>query len=197
MVVICSMIYSIRPATHQDRDSILDITSRYQFNINGDNNYTGTLIPLTTKKISPLIDAEMFYVAMESDWNDNGNVVGCVSLVDHGTTFELRSLAVREGYRKQDNGNSHLGSALVYTILQKAEMMGADKVYVLARKDNQELIRFFKSHGFRYTDRWPEKLDNDCTDCLVRDFCMEDAMVADLRSSGNISYFSSDDRFYL
>lgn len=198
------MIYTIRRATPEDIDPILSITSGYQFNLNGNHGYTGTLIPLTSEKMYPLIDAGMFYVAVTNDWNDNGRVIGCVSLVGEGDFYEIRSLAVMEGYRKQNIQQKsrkarlpHMGSALVYASLQKAEMMGARRVGTLARKDYPELIKFFKSHGFRYTEKWPEKLDNDCVDCPVRVFCMEDAYVVDLPSSNTNNYFSSDDRFYL
>ncbi|NDJ75908.1 MAG: GNAT family N-acetyltransferase [Chloroflexi bacterium] len=123
----------------------------------------GRMLPRTQEEIA----------AHPDDWlvaEKNGQVVGCVSLVDYSRTLcEIRSLAVDPAYR----GNG-IASRLVSAGLDLACERGTSTVLVLTRA-----AHLFETLGFRYDSvtNFPEKVWRDCAPCPFRHACDEVALT--------------------
>jgi len=82
---------------------------------------------------------------------------------------EIRSLAVAEGC--QGRG---IGSKLVVTCLEEAQMLGITRVFTLTYQPD-----FFRRLGFRPVDKneLPHKVWSDCIQCPNFPDCNEEALV--------------------
>lgn len=124
----------------------------------------GRMLPRSVEDVHKYLD----------DWliaeGDDGQVVGCVSLVFFNATLcEVRSLAVHVDYR----GNG-LGGKLIAGALALAQARGMQRVLTLTRA-----VRVFETMGFRrdYVASYPEKVWRDCAPCPLRERCDEVALV--------------------
>ncbi len=85
----------------------------------------------------------------------NERLVGCGTLQQaRSDAGELKSLYVRP----EANGH-RLGRQLVNARIEAAREMGWRTLLVNAVKDNQDMLRIYKSIGFRFIDRYPECSD--------------------------------------
>jgi amino-acid N-acetyltransferase len=111
-----------------------------------------------------------------ADWlvaEENGRVIGCVSLVFFKAELvEVRSLAVHPAYRGQG-----IASQLVRAALDMAFKRGTRRVLALTRA-----VRLFEQLGFRRdaVAHFPEKVWQDCAPCPFRSACDETTLILDL-----------------
>lgn len=97
-------------------------------------------------------------------------VVGSAALhVSWENLAEIRSLAVLEEFHGQD-----IGTQLVQSCLDEAQLLGITKVFVLTYQPG-----FFKKMGFREIDKneLPHKVWSDCINCPKFPDCNETALI--------------------
>jgi len=126
----------------------------------------GLLLPLSLNKIYDNI--RDFWVVCEED-----NVIGCAALhVVWEDLAEIRSLAVKEGFRGRG-----IGRKLVEACLSEANSLGLKRVFVLTYQ-----VPFFKKMGFKEIDKshLPHKVWTDCLHCPKFPNCDETAMIKEL-----------------
>ena len=80
-----------------------------------------------------------------------GRVAGCsiAYLARHGT--EIASLAVRPRYRQEG-----VATALLKTTIRKVRRSGAQAVWLMVRRENEEAIRLYRKLGFVRTGTVPD-----------------------------------------
>ena len=85
---------------------------------------------------------------------------------------EIRSLVVRELYRRQG-----IGKKLVEACISEAVILGLYRIFVLTYQ-----VPFFESQGFRVVDKatLPHKIWADCLKCVKFPECDETAMILEL-----------------
>jgi len=85
---------------------------------------------------------------------------------------EVRSLAVKEGYRGKG-----LGKKIVEKLIDEARDLGIEKVFTLTYQDE-----FFRKLGFKEVDKesMPQKVWKDCINCHKFPNCDETAMTMTL-----------------
>ena len=108
-------------------------------------------------------------------YEKNDQIVGVCSLRrGWGRLVELRSLGVDPRYSGQG-----IGTKMVEASLKNALSTGCDTLFVLTYT-----VSMFERLGFSIIDKekLPHKVWNDCTACLHRDNCDENAMVLSLIS---------------
>ena len=84
---------------------------------------------------------EGFIVAYECK-NQNGELVGAAAICKREGYFVLQDIAVR--YIERGKG---IGEALLHKCMNKMETLGAEEIYLTAKKP-----RFFERYGFEYVD---------------------------------------------
>jgi amino-acid N-acetyltransferase len=135
-------------------------------NLFDDEVRAGRMLPRSVEEIG----------AHLADWlvaEENGQVVGCVSLVFFKAALsEVRSLAVHPAY--QGRG---IASQLVKAALDMARERGIRRVLALTRA-----ARLFEQLGFRRdaVAHFPEKVWQDCAPCPFRSACDETTLIFDL-----------------
>ncbi|MDX9701770.1 MAG: N-acetyltransferase [Candidatus Auribacterota bacterium] len=110
----------------------------------------------------------IFWVARQGD-----DVIGCVGLQFFwGGLAELRSLAVREGYKGKG-----IGKQLVEHAIAEAKDFGAKRIFALTY-----VTDFFIKMGFARIDKelLPQKIWTECVNCCHFPNCDEDAVALDL-----------------
>lgn len=126
----------------------------------------GTLLPRTRANLLGHLGDFVLAVA-------GGELLGCGALqrVDTGLA-EVRTVAVRPEYR----GNG-IGGRIVDALVERARQEGLHAVFCLTRR-----VPFFAHHGFRVTatEKFPQKIWNDCLLCPRRECCDETAMELEL-----------------
>jgi amino-acid N-acetyltransferase len=87
---------------------------------------------------------------------------------------EIRSLAVKEGYKKKGTGKD-----LARACIEEAKSLGIKKVFVLTYVPD-----FFKKIGFIAVDKsvLPHKVWGDCIKCVKFPDCDEEAMLIEVRN---------------
>lgn len=85
---------------------------------------------------------------------------------------EVRSLAVKEGYRGKG-----LGKKIVEKLVDEARDLGIEKVFTLTYQDD-----FFRKLGFQEVEKesMPQKVWKDCINCHKFPNCDETAMTMTL-----------------
>lgn len=147
---------TIRSARVEEVDAILELFA--------DEVRAGLMLPRNPDNMRA--DIDNWLVAVD----DEGNVVGCVSLVQFNDELcEVRSLAVHPAAR-----GSGLGAALVRGAIFLAAARGMQRVLTLTRA-----ARLFEGLGFRrdVVANFPEKVWTDCAPCPLKDRCDEVALV--------------------
>lgn len=100
---------------------------------------------------------------------EKGKVTGCASLHAYDSHLsEIRSLGVYPGVQGRGQGK-----ALVHHLVEKAQQMNFEKVFVLTR-----VPEFFLKQNFNLTSRilLPEKIMKDCERCPKQLVCDEVAL---------------------
>ncbi len=103
----------------------------------------------------------------------NGEVIGCGALkIMWEDLAEISSTAVMEKYQNKGYGNK-----LIHSILEEAETLQIEKVFVLTY-----VPEFFAKFGFEKIpkSRLPHKVWNDCINCPKFPNCDETAMMKKL-----------------
>lgn len=103
-------------------------------------------------------------------YEDDGTIKGvCAIRVLWEDLAEIRSLAVKEEYRK-----TGIGRSLVQECLKEARELGVKKVFALTYQPD-----FFKKLGFRDIDKnkLPQKIWGDCLKCPKFPECDEYAVI--------------------
>ena len=155
----------IRKAVEADAAGIHQVIEQYRFESDG----SGQLIPVDPSEIVNLIRTGAFYVAAMK-----GKIVGCSSIVEYEGLAELRSWAVLAKYQRQN-----LGTELANVAIEEAKARGHTQVYTLTQEVNFKLV---EKLGFDSTERPPEKLARDCTQCpRYNKNCNETAFVMKLK----------------
>ncbi len=103
-------------------------------------------------------------------YEDDGIIKGvCALRILWEDLAEIRSLAVKEEYRKVG-----IGSSLVKECLKEAKKLGIKKVFALTYQPE-----FFKKLGFKDIDKnkLPQKIWGDCLKCPKFPECDEYAII--------------------
>lgn len=103
-------------------------------------------------------------------YEDNGIIKGvCAIRILWEDLAEIRSLAVREEYRR-----SGIGKSLVQECIKEAKKLGIKKVFALTYQPE-----FFRKLGFRDIDKskLPQKIWGDCLKCPKFPECDEYAVI--------------------
>lgn len=148
----------VRPAVVADVEAMAEMINGYAAR--------GEMLP---KSLNQVYQNVRDFVVAEQD----GEMVGCGALhVLWDNLGEIRSLAVREPYRRRG-----IGGRIVQALLDEARLLGLPQVFALTYKP-----RFFESLGFRIVEResLPRKIWVDCIDCVKFPQCDEVAVVRDL-----------------
>ena len=110
----------------------------------------------------------IFWIARHGD-----EVIGCVGLQFFwGKLAEVRSLAVKEGYKGYG-----IGRKLVSNAIEEAKDFGAKRVFALTY-----VADFFLKLGFDRIDKeqLPQKIWTECVNCQHFPNCDEDAVALDV-----------------
>ena len=108
-------------------------------------------------------------------YEKNDQIIGVCSLkTGWGRFVELRSLGVDPRYSGQG-----IGTKMLKASIETALLTDCDTLFVLTYS-----VSMFERLGFSIVDKetLPHKVWNDCTACLHRDNCDENAMVLSLIS---------------
>lgn len=111
-----------------------------------------------------------FFVARTSP---NSIIIGTCSLhICWEDIAEIRSLAVKEGYKHKG-----IGKHLVNACITEAKDLGIKKVFVLTYVPD-----FFKTLGFETVDKsvLPHKVWGDCVKCIKFPDCDEEALQLEI-----------------
>ena len=149
---------NIRPATHSDIPSILDLLNEHV--------RRGDVLPRTKESVEMTLPDWLVGV-------QNGRVVACASLLFYTEALaEVRSLAVDDSVKGQG-----WGATLVKALIVRAQQQGVPTLFALTRA-----VAFFQKVGFTVTsmERFPEKVYRDCRLCPIQDACDETAVVLQL-----------------
>ena len=128
---------------------------------------TGIMLP---RPLSRLYDNVRDFSVIVAD----GEITGCGSLhVMWSDLAEICAVTIREEYR----GNG-LGRALVGALLDDAETVGVERIFVLTYK-----VDFFRKLGFTDVEKseLPHKIWNDCINCIHFPDCDETALIRSVR----------------
>ncbi len=126
---------------------------------------------LLGRSLSDLYDQFRDFFVYISD-NDNRFAGMCGLHICWDDIAEIRSLAVKETFKKQGVGRS-----LVQECLDEARELGIKKVFVLTYVPD-----FFKGLGFEDVDKsvLPHKVWADCIKCVKFPDCDEEALMLEL-----------------
>ena len=150
----------IREAKYCDAESIQNLICIF--------SETGKVLYRSLEEIRQNISAFLVY---EKD----DQIVGVCSLkTGWGRLVELRTLGVDPRYADQG-----IGTKMVEASIETALLTDCDTLFVLTYA-----VTMFGRLGFSIVDKetLPHKVWNDCTACLHRDNCDENAMVLSLIS---------------
>lgn len=104
--------------------------------------------------------------------DSTGEIIGCGALrIVWEDLAEIRSVALRSSFQK-----SGLGSKLIGALIDEADSMGINRVFVLTYR-----VRLFERLGFQQMDKnmLPHKIWADCINCPKFPECDEIALVRD------------------
>ncbi|MFC1574077.1 N-acetyltransferase [Candidatus Latescibacterota bacterium] len=124
---------------------------------------TGMMLP---RPLSRLYDNVRDFSVIIAD----GEIAGCGSLhVMWSDLAEICAVTIREAYRGKG-----LGRALVGALIDDAETVGVERVFVLTYQ-----VDFFRKLGFSDVDKseLPHKIWNDCINCVHFPDCDEIALI--------------------
>ncbi len=102
--------------------------------------------------------------------DESGEIVGCGALkIVWEDLAEIRSVAVQSSFQ-----NAGLGSKLIEALIDEADSMGINRVFVLTYR-----VRLFERLGFEQMDKslLPHKIWADCINCPKFPECDEIALV--------------------
>lgn len=102
--------------------------------------------------------------------DESGKIVGCGALkIVWEDLAEIRSVAVQSSFQ-----NAGLGSKLIEALIDEADSMGINRVFVLTYR-----VRLFERLGFEQMDKslLPHKIWADCINCPKFPECDEIALV--------------------
>ena len=108
-----------------------------------------------------------------------GKVAGVIALHIYWDDLgEIRSFIIAEKYRKMGFGGALLGTAI-----REAQLIGIKKIFALTK-----IPKFFKKYGFNKIAKkaLPNKIWKDCFNCPKFPDCDEDALILNLKNSGEI-----------
>ena len=145
----------IRKATVKDAPSIAEIV-----------NHQAQKGIMLQRPISKIYDNLRDYYVVEH----NEEIVGCGALhVTWSDLAEIRSVAVKDGF----DGKGY-GSKIVKKLIEEAECLEIEKVFVLTYQD-----KFFVKMGFSEIDKseLPHKIWSECVNCIHFPDCDEIAMI--------------------
>ena len=128
---------------------------------------TGIMLP---RPLSRLYDNVRDFNVIVAD----GEIAGCGSLhVMWSDIAEICAVTIREEYRGKG-----LGRALVGALLDDAETVGVERVFVLTYQ-----VDFFRKLGFTDVGKseLPHKIWNDCINCIHFPDCDETALMRSVR----------------
>ena len=109
-------------------------------------------------------------------YEKSGEVVGICNLkYGWGNLVEIRSLSVDPRYHRQGIATQMLQHSIEQALLNQ----NCDRVFVLTYA-----VQFFEKLGFQFIDKidLPQKVWNDCKQCLHQESCDEAAMSFSLIS---------------
>ncbi len=148
----------IRPAEHNDIDTIVRIIAHYAAQ--------GSMLPRSHGALS---EALSNYVVADND----GNIIGCGGLEQYSSsTAEIFGLATSPHTSVRGTG-----SAIVRALIERARSENISHVFALTLAP-----AFFQKMGFRTVQHsdLPMKVWKDCIACPKYGNCDEIAMVLDL-----------------
>jgi len=100
----------------------------------------------------------------------NGEIIGCGAFhVIWSDLAEICSVTVVEDFRRRGYGR-----ALVETLMEEAEMLHIERIFILTYQ-----VDFFRSLGFSEIDKskLPHKIWRDCLNCVHFPDCDEVSMI--------------------
>ena len=150
---VCTTV--VRKAQVNDVPAIAELINRHAQN--------GLMLP---RPLSWLYDTIRDYVVVECD----GVIVGGGALhVMWSDLAEIRAVAIKDEYMGKG-----LGRSVVEALVEEAEDLGIERVFVLTYREN-----FFRRLGFRIIDKaeLPHKIWSDCLNCVHFPNCDEIAMI--------------------
>ena len=127
----------------------------------------GVMLP---RPISRIYDNVRDYSVIESD----GEIIGCGALhVMWSDLAEIRAVSLKEEFIGKG-----FGSPIIKTLLDEAETLGIEKVFVLTYKED-----LFRHLGFVDIDKseLPHKIWSDCINCIHFPDCDEVALIYTVR----------------
>ena len=117
-----------------------------------------------------------FYLKNFSVCEADGVITGCVALRDFGNELmEVRSLAVKEGFKGMGIGRAMLQSLIDNLKKEKQKT----RVFALTYQD-----KFFQKLGFNIVEKelFPEKIWADCEKCPKKYHCDEIAVLLEINN---------------
>ena len=105
--------------------------------------------------------------------DSTGEIIGCGALrIVWEDLAEIRSVALRSSFQK-----SGLGSKLIGALIDEADSMGINRVFVLTYR-----VRLFERLGFQQMDKnmLPHKIWADCINCPKFPECDENALIMEM-----------------
>ncbi len=128
----------------------------------------GTVLP---RSLSELYDQLRDFFVYTDPFDES--IAGtCAMHICWDNIAEIRSLAVREGYKRKGVGNE-----LVRACIKEAQQLEVEQIFVLTYQ-----TKFFKKFGFKKVDKsiLPHKVWSDCMKCVKFPDCDEEAMLLKL-----------------